>query len=194
MARPSQASDTGDLRRPWFRQERLVQLLALGVGLAFVVAAVVLGRSANLTAIGYPGVMFLSFLGSAALVLPVPGLISLCAVSAVLNPFLLGALAGVAETLGEVSGYAIGYGGQHMLQRHRLYERVQRWMVRRGWLVIFVVSVIPNPLFDLVGIAAGGTRYPLPRFLAIVLVGKVLKGLIVGYSCYQGISLLPWVD
>jgi membrane protein YqaA with SNARE-associated domain len=159
-----------------------------------VIAAVALGRLAKLTAIGYPGVMILSFLGSAALVLPVPGLISLCGVSVVLNPLLLGILAGSAETLGEVSGYAIGYGGQHVLQKHRLYERVQGWMVRRGALVIFVVSIIPNPLFDQVGIAAGGTRYPLPRFLAVVLAGKLLKGVIVAYSCYHGIRLLPWVD
>ena len=67
-------------------------------------------------------------------------------------------------------------------------------MEKRGGLVIFIVSIIPNPLFDIVGIAAGATKYPVKKFFLIVFVGKILKGLIVAYSCYYGIQALPWVD
>ena len=67
-------------------------------------------------------------------------------------------------------------------------------MRKRGWVVILLVSIIPNPLFDLVGIAAGATRYPMARFLGIVLVGKVIKGLTIAYTCSYGIRALPWVN
>ena len=143
---------------------------------------------------GYAGVFFLSFLGSVSMVLPVPGLISLCGLSVVLNPFVLGVLAGLGETIGEISGYAVGYGGGSFIEKRRFYGKLVYWMERRGTLVLFLVSVVPNPVFDLVGIAAGAVRFPLPRFLATVLAGKILKGLLVGYTCYYGVTLLPWVD
>ena len=45
-------------------------------------------------------------------------------------------------------------------------------MERRGVLVMFVMSVIPNPLFDIAGAAAGVVRMPLGRFFLAVLAGR----------------------
>ena len=67
-------------------------------------------------------------------------------------------------------------------------------MERRGTIVMFVVSIIPNPLFDLVGVTAGSVRFPLPRFLAAVWAGKTIKNLIVAYFCTDVVTLLPWID
>ena len=149
---------------------------------------------------GYPGVFLLNFIGAVALVLPVPGLISTCALSAALNPFVLGLIAGVAESLGEWSGYVIGLGGHTFLDRYPMYRHartvVAGWMRRRGTLILLVASIIPNPLFDLVGIAAGTVQYPFRRFMAVVFVGKVVKGMTVSYTCHIGITWiaeLPWV-
>ncbi len=187
------ASRLGRLLRPG----RAAQIGFLLAGVGLIAAASVIGTRyadvGQLSNVGYPGVFFLSFLGSAALVLPVPGLISLCAVSVVLNPLLLGLLAAAGETLGEISGYAVGYGGGGVVEKSRTYQRVRRWMIARGWFVILVVSIVPNPLFDLVGIAAGATRYPMFRFLGIVLVGKAIKGVALAYLCHHGIRALPWV-
>ena len=176
---------------------RAAQIAIALVGLGLIAAASVIGARfadvSQLSNVGYPGVFLLSLLGSAALVLPVPGLVSLCAVSVVLNPLALGLLAAAGETLGEISGYAIGYGGGGVVEKSGTYQRVRRWMIARGWFVILVVSIVPNPLFDLVGIAAGATRYPMLRFLGIVLVGKAIKGVTLAYLCHHGIRALPWV-
>ena len=184
----------GGLAQIWSRTERR-QLVVLAVGLGIIAAVWSLrGFIASAKLAGYPGVFFLSFLGSVSMVLPVPGLISLCGFSLVLNPFLLGLLAGVGETIGEISGYAVGYGGGSVIEKRRFYPKLKYWMERRGIVVLFVVSLIPNPVFDVVGIAAGSVRFSLPRFLATVWAGKTLKGIMVGYTCFYGISLLPWVD
>ena len=160
---------------------------------------------------GYLGVFLLSFLGSVAMVLPVPGLIALCGAGGLgLSPALLGVLAGTGETIGEISGYAVGYGGRGVVEGNRfqgvtsvirrkpflvtLFVRLEQWMERRGAVVLFLVSIIPNPFFDLVGVAAGGVRYPVHRFFAIVFVGKILKGILVAYTCFYGVELMPWVD
>ena len=187
----------GGIARLWFRSENRLRVLGLVAGLGIVVTLWSLGGYVTAEAAelaGYPSVFFLSFLGSATMVLPVPGLISVCGLSVVLNPFLLGLLAGVGETLGEISGYAVGYGGGSVIEKRSFYSKLRGWMERRGVLVLFLVSVIPNPLFDLVGIAAGSVRFPIVRFLGTVWVGKTLKGLLVGYTCYYGYTALPWVD
>ena len=187
----------GALSRLWSKPEHRLPLLGLVVGLSIFITVWALRDvlSASVASMaGYPGVFFLSFIGSVSMVLPVPGLLSVCGVSLLLNPFFIGLLAGMGETIGEVSGYAVGYGGGSMVEKRAFYPKLKRWMERRGTLVIFLVSIIPNPVFDIVGIAAGGVRFPIVRFLAVVWVGKTLKGIMVGYTCFYGVTLLPWVE
>ena len=169
--------------------------------LAVAFAVVVWSLKSYISALklaGYPGVFFLNFLGAVSMVLPVPGILSLCGLSVALHPFVLGALAGLGETLGETSGYAVGFGGDTIFERFAVYRnlrpRVQRWMEKRGALVLFLVSAIPNPIVDVVGIAAGSVRYPFLRFMLIVLSGKIIKGLMIAYTCQYGVTLLPWVS
>ncbi len=187
-------ADLPALRRLWSRPDRRVQIAVLLVGAAMIAAVWALrGYISSIQAVGYPGIFLLSLLGSVSMVLPVPGLISVCGASVVLDPFLVGIVAGAGETIGEASGYAVGYGGGSVVERHRAYPKVKRWMEERGVLVIFAFSAVPNPVFDFVGVAAGAVRYPLLRFFGIVLLGKVLKGVVVAYTCDFGITHLPWV-
>ena len=185
------------LSKPDRRLQIVVLVAGLGTVAGVTVAWLLSGDVSDVERwreFGYPGVFFLNFLASVSLVLPVPGLIGLCGASLLLSPMVLGILAGIAETLGEISGYAIGYGGRTVVENRRYYARIRTWMERRGTAVIFFVSVVPNPFFDLVGITAGGVRFPLHRFLATVLVGKTLKGIMVAYTCRYGVTLLPWVE
>ena len=145
----------------------------------------------GLELVGYPGVLVLSLLGSGGV--PLPALVAVCGLSPALSPLFVGILSGVGEAAGEMTGYAIGYGARGALERRAFYRRIRGWMERRGTLVLFLVSVIPNPFFDVIGIAAGSTRYPLRRFLVTVWAGKTLKGLMVAYACSYGWTLLPWV-
>lgn len=188
-----------DLRRLLSSSDRRLQVAILVVGVTGVTVGWLLAGDVSDVErwkdLGYPGVFFLNFLSSVALVLPVPGLFGLCGASFVLNPLALGILAAIGETIGEISGYAIGYGGRSAVENRRFYARIRAWMERRGTIVIFVVSIIPNPVFDMVGIAAGGVRFPLGRFLATVLVGKTLKNITWAYACaYYGVPLLRWID
>ena len=110
-----------------------------------------------------------------------------------MNPIVLGLLSGAGEAVGELSGYAIGFGGKSVVERSELYQTVRRLIVRRGMVVLFVVSIIPNPIFDLIGIVAGGVNFPVRKFLMAVWAGKTIKGMAVAYACFYGIKLLPWL-
>lgn len=150
------------------------------------------GRFSPETA-GYGGVWLMHFVGAASIVVPVPSLLALCAASAPdvgLSPLLLGLLAGSAESLGEMTGYAVGLSGQKALRNNRWYPKLKGIMERYGGKALFVVGVVPNPVFDVMGFIAGSLAYPVARFIAILLVAKTIKNIGLAYACYFGISLI----
>lgn len=142
---------------------------------------------------GYWGAFAVNLVGSAAVVVPIPGLFAVCAAAAPdlgLNFVLLAAAGAVGSTIGELTGYLAGYGSQGVVQKSRYYSRISNWVSRRGGFALFVLAAVPNPLFDIGGIAAGSLGYPISRFLLWVGLGKSIKFLVFAYACRQGISWL----
>ena len=180
-------------RVDWRKPENLVRLGILAAVIAAIVTAVLIRDNFGASEVGYGAVALSALVASAGLLIPVPALATACATAIFLNPFLVGLIAGTAEAAGELSGYYLGYTGRDVLARSRMYQRLEGWMRRRGWLLLFVVSLIPNPIFDVVGIAAGALRYPLLGFLAVVWAGKVLKFLVFAYGCTAGADWITGV-
>ncbi len=187
---PSISSGLSKGTRKRLHRESVLGLLALAVVLAIVVSVVLLRDLLDLSRIGYPAIAILSLLGSGGLVVPVPGMASVCAGGLLLSPVLVALVAGSAETVGELTGYTLGVSGRGLLalKRGRLYTRMEYWMRRRGWLVLFLLSLIPNPIFDLAGVAAGALRFPVWGFLGVIWPGKVIKFLIIAYACAYGMD------
>lgn len=163
--------------RFWQSALLIAGTVALAVGLLFIPANVV----EQLGAYGYIGVFVLTLLSSATVVLPSPALGVVVLAGKTLDPWLVGLLGGVAASLGELTGYLAGLGGSTLAQRARLYPRVERWVQRWGVLTIFMLAVIPSPLFDLAGIAAGTMRMPFRRYFSACLLGKVLRFMLVAW-------------
>lgn len=91
------------------------------------------------------------------------------------------ASSGRQSLFGKVGARAHKYGHRLLLsdKRQEDYESARRSVARRGMLAVFFAAVIPNPLFDMVGIAAGAARMRLWRFLAATIAGRVVLGLTV---------------
>jgi membrane protein YqaA with SNARE-associated domain len=153
------------------------------VVVGILVAVFLLKDLLDLDKVGYPAIAALSFFASAGMVIPVPGMASVCAGGWQLDPLTVALVAGATGTVGELTGYMLGYSGSGIARKGRIYQRIEGWMKRRGWLVIFLLSVLPNPIFDLAGISAGVLRYPVRWFLAWIWVGTFLKFLMVAYAC-----------
>jgi uncharacterized membrane protein YdjX (TVP38/TMEM64 family) len=83
-----------------------------------------------------------------------------------------------------------GYSGQTLVGGNPTYDRMVRWMQRYGALTIFVMALIPNPLFDLGGIAAGATRLPVWKFVLSCAAGKVIKNIVFALAGYYGIGVM----
>jgi membrane protein YqaA with SNARE-associated domain len=135
-------------------------------------------------------VFLISLVGNATIVLPAPSLALVFAMGSVLNPLLVGLVAGVGEALGELTGYAAGFAGRAVIEDYQTYGRMVDWMERRGGITVFVLSAIPNPFFDLAGIAAGTLRYPVWKFLLFCWLGKTLKTTLVALAGSQSVTLI----
>ncbi len=186
--RPLSRAVSLSARIQWRSRVVQARLGILAVVLLAMLAAFLLRDHLNLTQVGYGGIALASLIASAGLIIPVPAVGAVCAGGVFLNPLFVGLIAGSCETVGELTGYFLGYTGRDVVTKSRLYRRWEPWIQRRGWLPLFGLSLVPNPIFDIVGIAAGALHYPLWRFLPVVWVGKTLKFLTLAYGCAYGIG------
>jgi len=170
---------------------RIVQVLTVVVIIAALCAAVYFrDRLQELKQYGYAAVFLVGLVSNATLILPVPGLAVSSVMGGVFNPWIVGLVGGVGQALGELTGYMAGYSGQTLVDGSPTYNRLTRWMQRYGALTIFVLAVVPNPVFDVGGMAAGSLRYPVWKFLVSCAAGKVVKNIVFALAGYYGIETL----
>jgi len=139
-------------------------------------------QAVKLASYGYIGIFILSFLAYATVFLPAPGVAVVFAFGAIYNPFILAVVAGTGAALGEFVGYLAGYSGQGLAEKTKMYERLEGWMRKNGFLTVFVLSAIPNPVFDMAGVIAGVLKMPVIKFLAACWVGETIKMLIFSFA------------
>jgi membrane protein YqaA with SNARE-associated domain len=146
-------------------------------------------KAEELAAYGYIGIFVLSFLAYATVFLPAPGVAVVFTFGAVLNPWIIALVAGSGAALGEFIGYLAGYSGQGIAGRAKIYDKLEGWMRKNGILTVFVLSAIPNPIFDLAGLIAGILKMPFVKFFVACWLGETLKMLVFSLA---GAAVMEW--
>ena len=139
---------------------------------------------------GYVGIFVACIAANSTMFLPAPSSAVVFVMASVYSPFFVAIVGGLGAAGGEMVGYMAGYSGRRLFQDNAQDTRIRRYMDRYGVLAIFVFAFLPLPLFDLVGVAAGISRFPLIRFLVPCIMGKVLKMFMYAYA---GAGILPWI-
>ncbi len=175
-------------------KETRTNLLRLA-GLLFVVgmSAVIYAfrdQVKNLALLGYPGIFVAVLLSNATILFPAPGGAIVYAMGAIFNPLGVGLAAGTGGAIGEMSGYIAGLSGRAAIERMDIYERIAPYIRRFGYWAVFIMAAIPNPFFDLAGIAAGVLKMPAWQFFLAVWAGQIIKMLLFAYA---GALSLGWV-
>ena len=176
---------------------RWLHILALVLALGIVVAIPFLPIPwREVESLGYVGIFLVNVLGSASLFFPVPGLaVAFVGGGLPLIPWLVALSGALGSTIGEITGYLAGYGGAVIVEKSKRYLQVENWMRRYGDITVFVMAAIPNPLFDLAGLASGSLKFPLWRFLAAAFLGKIVKYSIVTFLGLHSLQrLLPFLS
>jgi membrane protein DedA with SNARE-associated domain len=170
------AVDSAPARKPFHWKTNLLRALALlaVVGLSAAVFSI-RDRVEEFAAFGYPGIFVIALLANATVLLPAPGVAVVFAMGGIFNPFFVGLAAGTGGALGELSGYLAGYSGQAVVERTDIYARIEPWVRKYGGWAILILSALPNPFFDIAGVAAGISKMPMARFLFFCWIGQIIK-------------------
>jgi len=131
-----------------------------------------------------------------------------------LHPALVGATAGLGLGIGGTLLYLTGRGGRRFLPQFDITDpadeayssrwsrflrkikvpRMMEFAKRRGALAIFILSVIPNPVFAPVAVSMGAMRFGWWKFFASCWGGSTVKAMALAYLGYLGLgSMLRWL-
>jgi membrane protein YqaA with SNARE-associated domain len=147
---------------------------------------------------GYFGVFAISLVGALSILLPVPDSLAVFTLSGlrvggsyVFEPVWIAAAAGFGSTIGEFSGYLLGFGGKRKITGK--YKKNVDFLVkvfnRFGVIAIFVFALTPLP-DDLIFIPLGVMRYNPVKAILPALAGKFLMGLIIAYGGRYSIEFI----
>ena len=137
---------------------------------------------------GYPGIFLIALLSNATVFLPAPGVAVVFAMGGVFHPLGVALAAGAGGALGELSGYLAGFGGGVVVENTAAYARVQPGVRKWGGWAVLILAAIPNPFFDLAGVAAGTLKMPIWKFLLFCWIGQTLK---MAAFAFAGAASLP---
>jgi len=180
----------GEKKDSWVKT-KLIPLLGLLAIIALAVTIFLLYRYhpekfEQLEEFGYLGVFVSSIVLNATVVLPAGNFLIIATLGAALpSATLVGIVGGLGAAIGELTGYAAGYSGQAIIQKQKLYARLERWMKRWGFLTIFLLSAFPF-FFDIAGIAAGALRYKAWKFFIACWLGRTILYILIAWAGVLG--------
>ena len=168
-----------------------LRILALAVVIGITVYIYSIRDHVNeFAAYGYPGIFLVMLLANATVIIPAPGVAVVFAMGSIFNPLGVALAAGTGGAIGELTGYLAGFSGQAIVENTQTYNRISPWVQKYGVWAILVLSAIPNPFFDLAGIAAGVAKIPVWKFLLFCWIGQLIK---MAMFAYAGAYSIDWL-
>jgi membrane protein DedA with SNARE-associated domain len=192
MGEPNEPATKGKERKKAPLLTNFLRVLALFAVIGITIYIVsIRTHVGEFAAYGYPGIFLVAMLANATVLLPAPGVAVIYAMGSVFNPFGVALAAGAGAAVGELSGYLAGFSGQAVIDRGDVFQRIHPWVEKYGGWAILVFSVIPNPFFDIAGIAAGMVKMPVRTFLLFTWIGQTIKMLMFALA---GKYSIDWIS
>jgi membrane protein YqaA with SNARE-associated domain len=146
---------------------------------------------------GYLGAFFISILGGATVIVPVPMLLIVFTLGGVMPyPWLVAIMAALGELVGAITIYFTGRSAGHALSQskhgwiQKTYDKVMSFVKKRAAVTLFVVTSIINPFFYPAAFAAGAMKFKIRNYILVVLAGKLIKSFTVVYAGVLGIKFI----
>ncbi len=176
------------LTRKSFQIPVFISILALSAAIFFFARPYL--ESGKLLSYGYFGIFLIS-LSCVTILFPLPWEAAVIGAGATLNPLWLGIIATAGATIGELSSYFVGYMGKNIIpgKYSEKYKKAESWMEHHGSFAIFLFALLPVLIFDLIGIVAGSSRFPLWKFILACFAGRLIRCLIEAYLFTLGYGL-----
>jgi membrane protein DedA with SNARE-associated domain len=145
---------------------------------------------------GYVGCFFINILTSGTFVLPGFGLVLTFTLGGVLNPAIVGAVAGIGEAIGATGAYFTGYAGRGLFRDSKsgLYLRFSNLVDRHGSKAVFFIACVISPIYYPFAVLLGTLRFGWMRFFLATWAGRTVKNMALAYLGYFGLkTVLRWL-
>lgn len=123
---------------------------------------------------GYWGLFLACVASTATILLPAPGIVVVLQYARILDPIVVVLIGGIGTSIGESLGYLLGRKGNDIFNIDS-NNMIIRLFNRNPMAAVFIFSVLPLPLFDVVGICAGVSRMSPVKFWLTCFAGKTVK-------------------
>jgi membrane protein DedA with SNARE-associated domain len=185
------------VKRKPTKQEALIGGLSIAVTIALCIFIIQhRGYLEQIAHWGYVGCFVINILASGTLVMPGLGIVVTFTLGGLLNPAIVGAVAGIGEAIGAVGAYFTGYGGGGILRSssNGLYLRFSSIVQRHGSKGVLLVASIINPFYYFFAVFLGMLRFGFTRFFLATWAGRTIKNMILAYLGYFGLrTILQWL-
>ncbi|MGN0496383.1 MAG: VTT domain-containing protein [Lachnospiraceae bacterium] len=141
--------------------------------------------------LGYLGVFILCLLSNITIFLPAPSLMVVVSYSQVFSPILVAVIGALGTTVGELSGYIFGDAITNLSVRWQVLIKKISKKITNVNILVFVLALLPLPLFDFVGVYAGSKKVKLSLFIIACYIGKLIKMLF--YTVFVGGAILKYI-
>jgi membrane protein DedA with SNARE-associated domain len=145
---------------------------------------------------GYFGCFSVNVLASGTFILPGFGVVLTFTLGGILNPAIVGAVAGIGEAIGAFGAYFTGYAGRGLFRDSKsgLYLRFSNIIDRHGSKAIFFMASVLSPFFYPFAVLLGMLRFGRLRFFLATWAGRTVKSMVAAYLGYFGLhSILQWL-
>lgn len=145
---------------------------------------------------GYIGCFAINVLTAATIVVPGFGIVFTFTLGGVLNPAIVGAVAGIGEAIGATGPYFVGHGGGGLFgdRNGRLYLRFNSIIERYGYKAVFFMAAVITPVYYPFAVFMGMLRFGWVKFFLATWAGRTVKNMIIAYLGYFGLrSILQWL-
>lgn len=139
-------------------------------------------RLEHFRSLGLLGIFLINLIGSSTIFLPAPAIASVVAGGLIYPPVLVGLVAALGASGGDMLSYFLGRAGSHVILNHsqyKIYLGFKRIFSKFAAPIIFLFAFIPNPIFDAIGILAGASEYPPTLYFLIMFAGRFLRNVIL---------------
>ncbi len=134
---------------------------------------------------GYFGVFLVSLLGAASVFVPIPdsAVVFALASSELFNPLLIAVAATIGGTVGEFSGYLLGFSGRKPIKKRfeKNMDFFSKLFKKYGSFMIFIFALTPLP-DDLIFIPLGVLRYSVSKAFISGFIGKFILNTAIAYG------------
>jgi len=178
------------VKRRLTKREALISGVSLTITIVLCIA-IIRYRSyvGQIQSWGYLGCFIINIFASGTLAMPGLGIIFTFTLGGILNPAIVGAVAGLGEATGATGAYFTGYGSGGIFRdsNSTLYIWFSNLLHRHGSKIVFLMASILNPIYYPFAVFLGMLRFGINKFFLLTWAGRTVKNMILAYLGYFGL-------